>query len=74
MCFLDRGTHITRDMCFTAGGTHNARDMCFLVWEHISLERRKMCFYGQENVFYDVLEQKNAFLGSKNKKFKKTNK
>ena len=26
---------------------------------------------GQENVFYDTLERKNAFLGYKNKKFKK---
>ena len=25
---------------------------------------------GQENVLYDILEQKNAFLGYKNKKFK----
>ena len=25
---------------------------------------------GQENVFYDILEQENAFLGYKNKKFK----
>ena len=25
-----------------------------------------------ENVFHDILEQKNAFLGYKNKKFKKT--
>ena len=25
---------------------------------------------GQENVFYDILEQKNAFLGYKNNKFK----
>ena len=25
---------------------------------------------GQENVFYDTLERKNAFLGYKNKKFK----
>ena len=25
---------------------------------------------GQENVFYDILERKNAFLGQKNKKFK----
>ena len=25
---------------------------------------------GQKNVFYDILEQKNAFLGYKNKKFK----
>ena len=29
---------------------------------------------GQENVFYDILEQKNAFLGHKNKKFKKNRK
>ena len=27
---------------------------------------------GQENVFYDFLERKNAFLGYKNKKFKKS--
>ena len=26
---------------------------------------------GQENVFYDIVEQKNAFLGFKDKKFKK---
>ena len=25
---------------------------------------------GQENVFYDILERKNAFLGFKNKKSK----
>ena len=27
---------------------------------------------GQENVFYDILERKNAFLGQKNKKFEKS--
>ena len=27
---------------------------------------------GQENVFYDILERKNAFLGYKNQKFKKS--
>ena len=27
---------------------------------------------GQENVFYDILERKNAFLGFKNMKFKKS--
>ena len=27
---------------------------------------------GQENVFYDILEPKNAFLGYKNKKFKRS--
>ena len=27
---------------------------------------------GQENVFYDILEQRNAFLGYKNKNFKKS--
>ena len=25
---------------------------------------------GEENVFYDILEEKNAFLSYKNKKFK----
>ena len=27
---------------------------------------------GKENVFYDILQRKNAFLGYKNKKFKKS--
>ena len=27
---------------------------------------------GQENVFYDILEEKNALLGYKKKKFKKS--
>ena len=26
---------------------------------------------GQENVFYDILDRKNAFLGNENNKFKK---
>ena len=32
------------------------------------------CFgnIGQENVFYDILQRKNTFLGSKKKKFKKS--
>ena len=34
------------------------------------------CFFlgniGQENVFYDILQRNNAFLGYKNKKFKKS--
>ena len=29
---------------------------------------------GQDNVFYDILVRKNAFLGYKNKKFKKSKK
>ena len=29
---------------------------------------------GQENVFYDILERKIAFVGYKNKKFKKSKK
>ena len=31
-----------------------------------------LCNISQENVFYDILERKNAFLGYKNKKFKKS--
>ena len=27
---------------------------------------------GQENVFYDILERKNEFLGNKNNKLKKS--
>ena len=27
---------------------------------------------GQENLFYDILDRKNAFLGYKNKLFKKS--
>ena len=30
------------------------------------------CDIAQENVFYDILEQKDAFLGCKNKKFKRS--
>ena len=30
--------------------------------------------FGQENVFYDILEQKKAFLEYKNKKFKNSKK
>ena len=30
------------------------------------------CNIGQEKVFYDILKRKNAFLGYKNKKFKKS--
>ena len=30
------------------------------------------CIISEENVFYDILEQKNMFLNYKNKKFKKT--
>ena len=29
---------------------------------------------GQENVFYNILERKNVFLGYKNEKFKKSKK
>ena len=29
-----------------------------------------LCNIDQENVFYDILEQKNAFLSDKNQKFK----
>ena len=31
-----------------------------------------LCNIEQENVFYDILERKNAFLGYKNKKFKRS--
>ena len=31
-----------------------------------------LCNIGQENVFYDILERINPFLGHKNKKFKKS--
>ena len=40
----------------------------------ISIFQPFFCFenIGQENVFYDILERKNAFLSSENKKFKKS--
>ena len=31
-----------------------------------------LCNIGQENVFHDILDIKNAYLGYKNKKFKKS--
>ena len=33
-----------------------------------------LSYLGHENVFYDILERKNAFLGCKNKKYKKSKK
>ena len=37
MCFLVRGTHITRDVCVLGRGAHIIRHMCFLCREHLSL-------------------------------------
>ena len=45
MCFLGRGTHITRDMCFLGRGTHITRDMCFLA--RGTQITRDMCFLGR---------------------------
>ena len=55
---------MTRDEFFPFKKTAITRPVLHLFFGNI----------GQKNVFYDILEQKNAFLGSKNKKFKKTNK
>ena len=33
-----------------------------------------LSYLGHENVFYDILERKNAFLGYKNKNYKKSKK
>ena len=46
MCFLGRGTHITRDMCSLGGWTHITRDMCSLGgWTNIT---RDTCFLGRK--------------------------
>ena len=48
MCFMGRGTHITREMCFPGRGTHSlgipgehilVRICVFRVGEHMSLDR-----------------------------------
>ena len=36
-------------------------------WPHLNLFLGNI---GQENMFYDILERKNAFIGYKNKSFK----
>ena len=48
--------------------------------KHMVLVQKWSCFQrfllgniGQENVFYDITERKNAFLGYKKKKFKNSN-
>ena len=49
--------------------------MTFLNACFYSLEYRQTHFLGntgQEKVFYDIVERKNAFLSYKNKKFKKS--
>ena len=43
----------------------------FLVWKSSFFQLFFFGNIGQENVFYDILERKNAFLSYKNKKFKK---
>ena len=46
-----------------------------LVRNHLSLGQFSNVFLGnigQKNVFHDILEQKNKFLGYKNKRFKKS--
>ena len=47
-----------------------------MVWSKIGHFCAFFCLgnIGQENLFYDILERKNAFLGYKNKKFKKPKK
>ena len=62
-------------MCFRAGGTHITRDKCFPCKETPitrPLLQRFLGNIGQKNVFHDILERKNNFLGYKNKKFKKS--
>ena len=45
MCFLGRRAHITRDMCFLGRGTHISRDVCFPCrGTHIT---REMCLLGR---------------------------
>ena len=44
----------------------------FLVQEWRFFQFLFLGISGQENVFYDIPERKNAFLGYKNKKFKKS--
>ena len=43
-----------------------------LVWKPPFFQLFFLGIIGQENVFYDILERKNAFLSYKNKKFKKS--
>ena len=47
MCFLGRGTHITRDMCFIGRGTHTAVsvgiNICFLGRGTHTCITRDMC-------------------------------
>ena len=46
----------------------------FLVQEWPFFQVFFLGIIGQENVFYDIPERKNAFLGYKNKKFKQSKK
>ena len=52
---------------FSKGLTHgfSPKMAIFLTWFFLGN-------IGQENVFYDIQERKTAFLGYKNKKFKKS--
>ena len=53
---------------------HFSKGVSLCFWSKIG-HFLSFCFLGnicQENVFYDILERKNAFLGYKNNKFKKS--
>ena len=46
--------------------------VAWLWWKIIFFHIFNLGNIGQENLFYDILEQRNAFLGYKNKQFKKS--
>ena len=57
----------SKNWCFSNGVNTSFLDKNGLFWNFFFLGK-----IGQENVFYYNLERKNAFLGYKNKKFKKS--
>ena len=66
MCLPGLETHIPSDICYPTcipkklTNAFGAKNGYFL------------CNISQENVFYDILERKNALLGYKKKKLKKS--
>ena len=65
--FKKRSSKIRKIDIFPKGLTH-----CFGSKNNHFLNVFFLGSIGQKNVFYDILERKNAFLGYKNKKFKKS--
>ena len=78
ICISPSGKHISLVICVALPKKHISQGA--FPWDEVGFWFKNGHFsnfffsgnIGQENVFYDILERKNPFLGDKEKKFKKS--